>query len=238
MVSQLITQSLLNIAIILPLLLLSMKERTWANYIRILSIALCYFINNLALILPNIPIFNFIDGSWNWDGKIYGTTFGIAMYFIFCKQFSENNFFTFKQDKTGLKSAIWAAIIIIGLRTLGGVLRSKEFDLDTLLFQISMPGLDEEIIFRGILLGLMCCSLRNGRSTAWNPSIIINAILFGLVHAWDYQNGELSFNISPFISSGLVGYILTYITLKTRSILLAMLTHNLVNFLPNLVAML
>ncbi|MBQ8224333.1 MAG: hypothetical protein IJZ86_03110 [Bacteroides sp.] len=31
---------------------------------------------------------------------------------------------------------------------------------------------------------------------------------------------------------------MTYITLKTRSIILAILTHNLVNFLPNLVAML
>lgn len=238
MVSQMLIQALLNIVIILPLLLWFMKERTRENYLRILCIVLCYFISNLALILPNIAVFNFIDGSWNWDGKIYSIVCGIAMYFLFRRQFSENNYFTFKQNKAGLKSALWIAIIIIGLRTLGGALRDKAFNLETLLFQLSMPGIDEEIIFRGILLGLMCSSLRNGRSAAWNPSIMINTILFGLVHAWSYQDGALDFNLVSFIGSGLVGYVLTYITLKTRSILLAILTHNLCNFLPNLVSML
>lgn len=238
MVSQLLIQSLLNIAIILPLLLLFMKGRTRANYIRVLSIALCYFVSNLALILPNFPFFNFIGGSWNWDGKVYSIACGIAMYFIFRKQFSENNFFTFKQNEAGVKPAMWTAFIIIAIRILGGALNSKVFDLETLLFQISMPGIDEEIVFRGILLGLMCSSLRCGRSIALSPAIVINTILFGLVHAWNYQNGALDFNWSSFIATGIVGYALTYITLKTRSILLAILTHNLCNFFTNLVAML
>ena len=238
MVSQIIIQSLLNIAIIFPIMFWFMKERTRKNYIRILTIAFCYFVSVLALILPNITVFNFIGGSWNWDGKIYSIACGIAMYFIFRKQFSENDFFTLKQNKEGLKAAIWTAIAIISLQTLGGALRSKDFNLETLLFQLSMPGIDEEIIFRGILLGLMCSSLRVGRSTAWNPSIMINTILFGLVHTWNYQDGTLDINVVSFIGTGLVGYCLTYITLKTRSILLAILTHNLCNFLPNLVSML
>ena len=98
------------------------------------------------------------------------------MYFLFRKQFSENNYFTFRQNKAGLKSALWIAFIIIGLRTLGGALRDKTFNLETLLFQLSMPGIDEEIIFRGIMLGLMYSSLRNGRSAAWNPSIMISNV--------------------------------------------------------------
>ena len=238
MVGQILIQTLLNIAIILPLLLLFMKERTKTNYLRILCIVLCYFVSALALILPNITVFNFINGSWNWDGKIYSIVCGIAMYFLFRKQFCVNNFFTLKQNKAGLKAAIWTAIAIIGLRVLGGALRSKEFNLETLLFQLSMPGIDEEIIFRGIILGLTCSSLRGGRSAAWNPSIMINTILFGLVHSWSYQDGVLDFNLVSFIGAGLVGYVLTYITLKTRSILLAMLTHNFCNFFPNLVSML
>ena len=238
MVSQLLIGALLNIAIILPFLLLFMKERTRANYLRVLCIVLVYFVSNLALILPNITVFNFINGSWNWDGKIYSIACGIGMYFLFRKQFCENDFFTFKQNKSGTRAAMWVALVIIGLRTLGGALRDKVFNLETLLFQISMPGIDEEIIFRGILLGLMCSLLRNGRSIAWGPSIMINTLLFGLVHAWGYQDGTLDINIASLVGSGLVGYVLTYITLKTRSILLAILTHNLCNFLPNLISML
>ena len=69
MVSQLLIGALLNIAIILPFLPLFMKERTRANYLRVLCIILSYFVSNLALILPNFTGFNFIGGSWNWDGK-------------------------------------------------------------------------------------------------------------------------------------------------------------------------
>ena len=117
-----------------------------------MAIVFCYFVSVIALILPNFPNFNFINGNWNWDGKIYSIVCGIAMYFIFRKQFSENNFFTLKQNKEGLKAAIWTAIAIISLQTLGGALRSKDFNIETLLFQLSMPGIDEEIMFRGILL--------------------------------------------------------------------------------------
>ena len=153
---------LLNIAVILPLLLLFMKERTRENYCRIFSIVLCYYICNLALTAQfHIDCLNIIGGSWNWDGKIYGIIWGIVAYFIFRDQFSENKFFTFKQNREGLKPAIWAAILVIGIPTLLGTLNTKEFNLETLLFQITMPGLDEEIMFRGVLLGLMCGCLRN-----------------------------------------------------------------------------
>ena len=81
---------LLNIAVILPLLLLFMKERTRENYFRIFSVVLCYFICNLALTVQfHVDFLNIIGGKWNWDGKIYGIIWGIAAYFIFRNQFSE-----------------------------------------------------------------------------------------------------------------------------------------------------
>lgn len=229
---------LLNIAIILPLLLLFMKERTRENYCRIFSIVLCYYICNLALTAQfHIDCLNIIGGSWNWDGKIYGIIWGIVAYFIFRDQFSENKFFTFKQNREGLKPAIWASVLVIGIPTLLGALNTKEFNLETLLFQITMPGLDEEIMFRGVLLGLMCSCLRNDGPTWRNPANLITSVLFGLVHALTVNNVSISFSISSFIWTGMIGYGLGYMTLKTRSILLAIVAHNLCNFLQNLVAM-
>lgn len=229
---------LLNIAIILPLLLLFMKERTRENYFRILSVILCYFICNLALTVQfHIDFLNIIGGNWNWDGKIYGIIWGIAAYFIFRNQFSENDFFTFRQNKDGLKPAIWAAVLVIGIPTLLGALNTKEFNLETLLFQITMPGFDEEIMFRGVLLGLMCSCLRNDGPIWRNPANLITSILFGLVHALNVDGGSVSFSISSLIWTGMIGYGLGYMTLKTRSILLAIVAHNLCNFLQNVVAM-
>ncbi|MBQ5861918.1 MAG: hypothetical protein IIW65_07255 [Alistipes sp.] len=93
-----------------------MKERTKENYLRVLSIVGCYFIYYFALTLQyHFDCFNIIDGSWNWDGKIYGIVCGIAIYFIFRRQLSNNNFFTLKQDKVGLKSALKVAIAILSI---------------------------------------------------------------------------------------------------------------------------
>ena len=229
---------LLNIAVILPLLLLFMKERTIENYFRIFSVILCYFICNLALTIQfQVDFLNVIGGKWNWDGKIYGIIWGIAAYFIFRNQFSENDFFTFKQNIDGLKPAIWAAVLVIGIPTLLGTLNTKEFNLETLLFQITMPGFDEEIMFRVVLLGLMCSCLRNDGPIWRNPANLITSILFGLVHALNVDGGSVSFSVSSFIWTGMIGYGLGYMTLKTRSILLAIVVHNLCNFMQNVVAM-
>ncbi len=243
MATQFLIEPLLHIAIILPLLLFFIKEHTRKNYLRILTILFCYLICYTALTIQyHFECFNIINGNWNWDGKIYSIVCGVIFYFLFRKQFREYNFFTFKQNREGLKPAIWVACAIIiaqiCLGTLGNMLNgSAEFNLERLLFQLSMPGIDEEIMFRGVLLGLMCSALRTGGSTWRSPAIMINAILFGLVHALSFAQGSLEFNVAPFIWTGLIGYALAYITIKTRSILIPMLTHNLCNFLNNLVSM-
>lgn len=238
MVTQFLLEPILHLVVILPLLLIFMKERTKENYLRVLSIVGCYFIYYFALTLQyHFDCFNIIDGSWNWDGKIYGIVCGIAIYFIFRRQFCENNFFTLKQDKVGLKSALKVAIAILSIAILGGVVNEREFNIETLLFQISMPGIDEEIMYRGVLLGLMCSALRAGGAAWRNPAIIINAVLFGLVHSLSLGDGALQFNSVNFMWTGLLGYGFGYITIKTRSILIPMLTHNLYNFTLNLLAM-
>ena len=238
MVTQFLLEPILHLVVILPLLLIFMKERTKENYLRVLSIVVCYFIYYFALTLQyHFDCFNIIDGSWNWDGKIYGIVCGIAIYLIFRRQLSNNNFFTIKQDKVGLKSALKVAIAILSIAILGGVVNDGEFNIETLLFQISMPGIDEEIMYRGVLLGLMCSALRAGGAAWRNPAIIINAVLFGLVHSLSLGDGALQFNSVNFMWTGLLGYGFGYITIKTRSILIPMLTHNLYNFTLNLLAM-
>ena len=235
---ELFLESLLHIVIILPLLLIFMKERTKENYLRVLSIVGCYLVYYFALTLQyHFECFNIINGRWNWDGKIYGVICGVVAYFVFRRQFADNNFFTLKQNKEGLKSALKVVIAILSIAILGGVVNDREFNIETLLFQISMPGIDEEIMYRGVLLGLMCSALRAGGAAWRNPAIIINAVLFGLVHSLSLGDGALQFNSVNFMWTGLLGYGFGYITIKTRSILIPMLTHNLYNFTLNLLAM-
>ena len=235
---ELFLESLLHIVIILPLLLIFMKERTKENYLRVLSIVGCYLVYYFALTLQyHFECFNIINGRWNWDGKIYGVICGVVAYFVFRRQFADNNFFTLKQNKEGLKSALKVVIAILSIAILGGIVNDNDFNPETLLFQISMPGLDEEIMYRGVLLGLMCSALRECGAAWRSPAVIINGVLFGLVHALFISDGALQFNPSNFIWTGILGYSFGYITIKTRSILIPMLTHNLYNFALNLLSM-
>ena len=175
--AQLLLNPLLHLAIILPLLLIFIKERTRENYLRVVSIVVCYCLYSIALVLPYLfDSLHFINGSWNWNGKLFGLACGVILYFLFRRQFADNNFFTLKQNKEGLRSALKVAIGLLSVYVLAGLLGEKEFDAETLLFQISMPGIDEEVMSRGVLLGLMCSTLREGGKPSLNPAIIINGI--------------------------------------------------------------
>lgn len=83
----------------------------------------------------------------------------------------------------------------------------------------------------------MCSALRTGGAAWRSPAIIINVVLFGLVHSLTLGDGALQFNSVNFIWTAILGYSFAYITIKTRSILIPMLTHNLYNFTLNLLAM-
>lgn len=239
MISRIFIEPLLHIAVILPFLLLLIKDRTWANLFRIVSIAICYYTYSIALSLPKlIPSFNFINSRWNWDGKICGILCCIALFYIFRREFEGNNFFTFRQNKKDLKPTIMVAtIVVIISAVIWAIFGSAEFNLESLLFQISLPGIDEEMMFRGILLGLMCSSLRGSHNELKNPAVITNAVLFGLMHALIFKNGSIRFDILYFLQTGLAGYVWAWVTLKSRSILLAVLSHNFSNFFGTLATM-
>jgi membrane protease YdiL (CAAX protease family) len=215
------------------LAILLLKERSKDNFLRVLFFALIYVIYQIALSLPSLSkSLNFIESSWNWEGKIFGILFGIICYFLFRKYFSDNDFFTFRQNQEGFRKALAVAIFIVVLATTIAFLTgSSKFNLETLAFQLTMPGIDEEIMFRGILLGLLASSLKPKFAFLGNPAVLLNAILFGLMHALTLdKNNSLDFEPIYFLQTAIGGYAWAWITIKSRSILLAILSHNFSNF--------
>lgn len=88
------------------------------------------------------------------------------------------------------------------------LLGKSEFNIETLAFQLTVPGIDEEIIFRGILLGLLMSTLKDKISFFGNPSILLTAILFGFWHSLTLdKNYSIDFNPIYFFQIGLAGYV-------------------------------
>lgn len=118
------------------------------------------------------------------------------------------------------------------------ILGKSNFNVETLAFQFLLPGIDEEIIYRGILLGLLMSTLKDKIKFIGNPSLLIISILIGLIHALTLDK-NLSIKFSPmyFIQTGFGGFAWGWVTVKSRGIVLAVFSHNLSNFFGTLVTM-
>lgn len=237
---KLLLEALLQIAILIPFALLLLKEKSKMNYLRIAAFVFCYVVYQIVLMLPALnPLFDCIKGRWNWDGKLYGICWAVISYFLFRKLFQENDFFTLQQNKAGLKPALRGAAGLVLLSVIiWFILGKSAFNAETLAFQISLPGMDEEMIFRGIGLGLLTTALKNKTWLPGNPSVWLTAVLFGLMHALTIsKNYAVDFDPFYFIQTGLAGYVWGWVTIRSRSIVLAVLSHNLSNFLGTLATM-
>lgn len=234
-----IIESVLPLLFVLPLTILFIKDKSQINTIALFSVI--FIVHEIILHLPKEFIeLQLIKGKWNWTGKLAGIIFGIFTYIILRDKLKSFDFLQFRQNPKTFFKTLVVALIMVCTSFFSYFDSVKEFDWETLIFQLTMPGFDEEIIFRAILLGLLLTSLNDnikiGRWTLGNPSILIVNLLFGLVHGIHFKN-NFGFEPYPFFASSLYGYVWGWITIKSRSILLPVISHNLTNFLNKVLIM-
>jgi uncharacterized protein len=240
--SRFLIEALLHVLILIPFAVFLAKEKTKENYLRIFLFALVYVLYQLVLVLPRlVPALNLIDSRWNWDGKIFGILFGVACYFALRRYFRADDFLTLRQDRVNFKKTLAVAVAAVALVTLVAYLMagSSEFSAETLAFQLTMPALDEELLFRVVLLGLLASALRDKIAFLGDPAVLLTAVLFGLLHALTLdKNYALGFEPVYFLHTAFGGLVFGWLTIKSRSFLLALLVHGLANFLAALATML
>lgn len=238
--TEVLFEAILQVILLIPFAFILLKNKAKRQIQRLLLFVFIFVVYQVALALPSIHAsFNFIESSWNWEGKGYGISWGIMAYVLFRNYFKENDFFTLKQNKANVKPTLLAAIGVVLLSTTAWFVLDKiAFNAEALAFQLSLPGLDEEMMFRGILLGLLASSLKEKIPYLGNPSIILVAILFGFTHAITLNKVyAVNFDTLYFVQTCFQGYVWGWITLKSRSILLPILSHNCSNFIGLLVTM-
>ena len=231
---------LLHLIFVLPIIALTLKNRTSESLKILLSFSIFFIGNSLLLALPgHFPTFRIFEGQWNWDGKLFAILGAVVFLLLYRKFELKDYYLTLKQDKKHLKKGI---IIISAIFLLSSVLNialnpfTTEWNWETLMFQLSMPGINEEIAYRGIMLGLLAKILKPNKFL--HPAIIVTAILFGLGHGFFLDgNWEVVFNAAPFFGTFALGMIWAWITMKTGSILLALISHNLGNVADALISM-
>ncbi|WP_420600852.1 CPBP family intramembrane glutamic endopeptidase [Flagellimonas sp.] len=236
-----IAEHLIHLLVVLPIIIWALKKRSVNNIKVLIAFSVFFLINGILVHLPlEFENLNIFTSQWNWAGKAFGII-GSIIFVLFYKKFSLKDYYlTTKQDKGFLKTGILVVVVVLIFQSALGFFTgsSKPWDLETILYQLTMPGIEEEIAYRGIMLGLLVQVLKPQRWSFIHPAIVVTALLFGMAHGLVLNESfRLSFRMFPFFNTMLLGLVWGWITMKSGSIILALISHNLGNVVQNLIRM-
>ena len=180
--------------------------------------------------LYNFPIL-LPDAAWNWQGKALAI-FGMLAVAASPK-FGFLSVGLTPRQGPNYKPAMWLFLTMSAIIFYFAIIMGDGADdLETILFQWTAPGLDEELFYRGVLLLAMNEAFRARLSILGAPmgyGGLLTCVLFGFAHALDYGAGGYSFDMITFILTGVPSFILLWLRERTGSLLLPILAHNIAN---------
>jgi hypothetical protein len=172
--------------------------------------------------------------QWNWVGKICATIAPLAFLTIPGGPGTKEAGITLQQ-KTGSIGPALIAIALLCAFSWGVEIWANDgtdTGLKRLAFQAIMPGISEELFFRGILLALLMRAFDERWSlfqSPVGPAAAIVTFIFAAGHGFTFADGQFHFSALIFFVTGTLGFGLLWIRQRTGSILLPILAHNLIN---------
>lgn len=183
-----------------------------------------------------IPLF--AHSHWNWFGKCLSTglillvAFGLA---AFGKLRLREMGISFVQAPGTGRAILWVAIPAILLQcvlaaTLFG--HSGPPSRETILFQASLPGLSEELVFRGVLLAMLDRAFigrvsLGGAKLGYGAIVII--LYFGLIHGLMHPNWVSG------LYAAMGGFLFVWLRSRTGSVVVPVFTHNVLNVVASVI---
>lgn len=231
-------ENLIHILILTPFLVWGKQKNKTGNLKPIIYFMLIYIGTNL--LVTSFSSITFFQGQqWNWVGKGLALIAGL-LFISIIPAFNKSSFgITTKINWTEAKPLLTFCFIYFLIR-IGLYAKSNDATLDinleTTLYQATLPGLQEELIYRGILLGLLgSVFILPGfkiLKVNFGLATIITSLLFGLVHGISVnENFNFSFNYFILFRTAFDGFLFALLTEKTKSILPSIIFHNILNLI-------
>lgn len=205
---------------------------------RWLLLALALFNLNIALVLDLFGFNALLYGlagnpatNFNWAGKIVALA---ASLILLATPLIERQAAGVTLGQSTSWKIGWAVFALFCLIDVGIALAldTPAFDADAIAYQLTMPSLDEEIFYRGILLYCLVRAFGEGprflaANFGWAAAIV--TILFGAIHSLFWTNGGIFFSPEIFLFAGGLGALLMWLRLSTGSVLAPILLHSVIN---------
>jgi len=201
------------------------------NYFQILS---RYFLPDFGLKFP-------------WVGKFLSLIISLSLiYFINKNDRKEIGFTTSTNSRNQVKYGI---LVFLGFLIFDFVFKlilfpkGGEFDLETFAFQATMPGLTEELLFRGIYLWIfdkVFLPNWNFKGIQFGWGFIIVTLLFGIAHGIILTSDhQFKFDIITIVYLTLISSLSLGILRKfSGNLIYSILGHNVINVMNAIIRIL
>jgi len=195
-----------------------------------LSCALYLGVDDFVTGAPSmIRALDILGGHWNWTGKVLSLVLAALVIIVLrLSPVTVGLTFTQRHARIGVLALV---LFIVWGTCLGLLFKPGVPDAETLAFQAFMPGLSEELVYRGIVPALLLGLVRRTGPVEGMPWVVIlaSAALFGVWHGLSYSHAKLGFDVMsalfPFIGSIPGGWL----RFKTGSLVFPVLAHGLAN---------
>jgi membrane protease YdiL (CAAX protease family) len=179
----------------------------------------------------------FPAGDRNWQGKLLALAATLAIAAL--PMFGWRRVgLTLAQAPGSLRAALpVAALYCAFFVALALVFPNEAPTNEELAFQLTMPGLEEEAFYRGLLLFALYGAF-TGRvrflGVDWGWGAILSCLLFGMTHSFGFSDGQFSFDPLIMALTGLPSLLAVWLRLRTGSLLLPIIVHNFGNTMMTL----
>lgn len=231
-------ESLLQLLIISPLLFLGFRKNPTAPKKFLLYFVGIFVLCTLAVAAGSSTVF-FQGQQWNWAGKGLALLLEAGLVAFLVKKEQLSSGIRFRFDWSGSRNLLLVCcsyfILRILLYTVSGE-ANWNIHPETSLFQASLPGIQEELLFRGLLLALLNSVFLVPKfrilGTDAGLGVLISSLLFGLVHGCTLSaQNSLQLNYFMFAQTCFDGLLFALLAQKTKSIVPGIVFHNLLNLI-------
>ncbi|MDP5201766.1 CPBP family intramembrane glutamic endopeptidase [Flavobacterium sp. DG2-3] len=229
---------LLWILLIAPLIVAAYFKSEKTN-LKYLGFFILYFLGDVFLQASGKQLID-LDLKFNWVGKVLSLLLGLIIIFSVSKEERIKIGFT---SQTNSKSNVKFGLLVFFGFTFFDIIfklilfpKGAPFHLETFLFQATMPGLTEEILFRGISLWLLDKAFApkwSYRGIRFGWAFVIVTVLFGVSHGAVLDPDlHLKFDIMTMVYLTLISsFSVGVLRMFSGNLIYSILGHNTINLI-------
>lgn len=244
MIHEIVRDILIFGIIVLLSFLIDYKKSVKYWYVLLLFFVIGFvdnLLNTITIAYPETQLIKSNDWNndlyCNWSPKIYSIFFALLLLIPLKRIITPDEIgLKLKQNKNSIRFSLIVIVCVFLTSLIPGLLGNKGvFDAKTLLYLAIMPGLNEELIYRGFLLGFLNKLFDKrfrflGTNFGWG--VILTTIVFGLLHGFHLtENYQIQFDNAPnIILTGIYGFIFALMRERSGSLVFPIIAHSTIDF--------